>query len=238
MSERRSHVRKPIRLKVAYTTAKALVTEYTKSISKGGCSIEAKKPLPVGTEFAFEMFSPKTGTPVEVRGRVVYAMSVNNGQSYTLGIQYVEGEDKRAGLERVIDEIFSSHRYDPTRAHPRVPLNVVGFDASNPVRQYVIRDVSEGGLGLGVIGKSLPPPGIATGTPVRIELELEGPRKVALEGEVVWITGSPSNFGEAGIGVAFKRLTDQAKEELQSLVHLRTIPQRASFQFQPRPAAG
>ena len=44
-----------MRLKVSYKTPEALLSEFTRSVGRGGVTIESKKSLPVGTRFVFEL---------------------------------------------------------------------------------------------------------------------------------------------------------------------------------------
>ena len=60
-----------VRLKVAYKKAEDLLSEYTRSIGRGGVTLHTKKSLPVGTRFVFEMHNPGLARPVEVLGEVV-----------------------------------------------------------------------------------------------------------------------------------------------------------------------
>ena len=66
----------PVRLKVAYKTPESLLGELTKSVGRGGVRVEARKPLPVGTRFVFELRSPGVKEVVEVHGTVLTGSEV------------------------------------------------------------------------------------------------------------------------------------------------------------------
>ena len=56
-SDRRSHPRIPIELKVEYRKLNTFFADYTKNICKGGTFIRTKRPLSVGTKFLFKLFA-------------------------------------------------------------------------------------------------------------------------------------------------------------------------------------
>ena len=137
-----------MRLKVEFRNARALLTEYTTSVSKGGCRIECRQQLKLGTRFIFEMFAKNSREPVEIEGVVTRCDKSLTPDLYEIGIQYAPSEGKRAALEGVLDEIFEEHRYEKARLHPRLPVNLVVGDSVDPGLKYLIRDLSRGGMGL------------------------------------------------------------------------------------------
>src|SRR5690242_6966409 len=86
-----------VRLKVAYKRPEALLSEYTRSIGRGGVTLQTQKSVPVGTRFVFEMYNPGVATPVEVQGEVVRVTPQANGR-HVLTIKYDPGQD-RGGLD-------------------------------------------------------------------------------------------------------------------------------------------
>ena len=44
-----------VRLSVTYKSPSALLSEFTRSVGKGGVSIASRKSVPVGTRFVFEL---------------------------------------------------------------------------------------------------------------------------------------------------------------------------------------
>lgn len=59
--ERRSVDRAPVTLRVDYKRLNTFFADYTRNISSGGTFIRTEEPLPVGTEFIFELTVPKPG---------------------------------------------------------------------------------------------------------------------------------------------------------------------------------
>src|SRR5215471_12803373 len=97
---RREHPRFPIRLTVRYPSARSLLGDYTRSISKGGVAIDSERNLDIGTEFVFEMSSPELPEPVEVHGKVIWTRPSGTAGKYTLGIQYAfEDVERRERVE-------------------------------------------------------------------------------------------------------------------------------------------
>lgn len=224
--ERRAHPRLPIRLKVGYRKAQSLVTEYTKSLSKGGCCIESQHPLAVGTRFLFEMYAQGLPEPVLVEAAVVRCNPV--GGHYDLSVAYVASHDKRAGLEAVLDKIFADHLRERVRKHPRIPVNLFARDGRDERVRYNITDLSLGGCGLALLGKETTARA-AAGTPVLLTIESEGNR-FDLSAEVVWTRDAPDGQGEARMGLRFVTLTDAERRivELMSRLHR---PLRATVTF-------
>src|SRR5262249_18626440 len=133
----------PIRLAVRYPSARSLLGDYTRSVSKGGAAIESERNLEIGTEFIFEMSSPELPDPVEVKGKVVWTRPTGQPGRYTLGIQYAfEDDQRRQRLEVVIESILAEHKYERQRKHPRVP---VAIEVHGQARIWQMRDLSIGG---------------------------------------------------------------------------------------------
>src|SRR6188768_3494156 len=93
-----------VRLKVAYKQPEALLSEYTRSVGRGGVTLQTQKSLPVGTRFVFEMHNPGVATPVEVLGEVV-RVTPQPGGCHLLTVKYDPGMD-RGGLDAVLQRIF------------------------------------------------------------------------------------------------------------------------------------
>ncbi|MBI5549391.1 MAG: PilZ domain-containing protein [Deltaproteobacteria bacterium] len=222
--DRRVFPRRPIRLRVAYKKAHTLVTEYTKTISKGGCCIVSKQGLPLGTVFVFEMYAHGLGKPAVVEGEVVRCDPAD-GQ-FELGIRYVVPEEKRASIEAVLDKIFSEHQWERARAHPRIPVNLAASDARDAIRKYLITDLSRGGFGLCLQDHSLPA-GVIPGTPVLLHITVE---EVGfdLSAEVVWV--NPASPGQARLGCKFVDLSDGERKVVQVLERLGR-PSLATVEF-------
>ena len=103
----------PIRLKVGYKTPETLLGELTKSVGRGGVRIEAKRTVPVGTKFVFELKSVGVKESVEVNG-VVQTVTEPAPGRYVLHIRY-EPPKNRQGLDAVLKRIFEATEADTRR---------------------------------------------------------------------------------------------------------------------------
>jgi len=224
--DRRDHVRRPIRLKVGYKKAHTLVTEYTKSISKGGCCFESKQPLPVGTLFLFEMYAKGLSLPVEVEGEVVRCEQA--ADHYDIGIHYVASEERRTALEAALDKIFAEHQWERSRAHPRIPANFFAQGGHGDDRRYLITDISLGGFGVAV-PPGPNPAGILPGTPALLVLQ-EAATKVDLSAEVAWILAAQEGMPQGRIGLKFTKLTPAEHQLVESVQRLH-LPIEATLTF-------
>ncbi len=69
-SDRRGNTRIPIALRVEYKRVNSFFADYTRNISKGGTFIATARPLPIGTEFVFELAVPDLTEPLRLKGVV------------------------------------------------------------------------------------------------------------------------------------------------------------------------
>jgi uncharacterized protein (TIGR02266 family) len=228
--DRRVHERRPIRLQVGYRTAHSLVTEYTRSISKGGCLLELRHPVAIGTLFIFEMSAPGLPDPVEVQSRVVRVDPPDERGLYPVALEYIAtSEEKRRALDSAIDRIFAEQERQGMRRHPRIPVNLLAQDSRLAGRRYLVRDLSLGGMGIRMPDFGEPPPEIRKGTPVLIAIEAGG-EKVDLSGEVVWIQGAGREFEEVALGIRFDWLAYSEHALVELLTRL-ARPQAITFTF-------
>src|SRR5205823_3322878 len=104
-----------VRLSVTYKSPRALLSEFTRSVGKGGVSIASRKSVPVGTRFVFELKAKGVPDVVEVHGEVV---NVKNPEKdlHLLTIRYAQPE-RREGLDALIHRIFEAHKYEKVRKH-------------------------------------------------------------------------------------------------------------------------
>jgi len=218
--ERRLHPRRPIRLKVSFRNLRSLVTEYTTSVSKGGCQIQSKQALATGTRFVFEMYATKGDAPVEIGGRVTHCVPGAEPGLYDIGIAYEPSEGKREALERVLDEIFAEHKFEKARAHPRIPVNLIAVDAGQPGRKYLVRDLSRGGMGLRMPGGQVLPPEVKPRSLVVVVVRLEGQPALEIGGEVVWTVQGRVGFTSSAVGVAFVGAGVAQQEAIDALSRL------------------
>ncbi len=112
MTDRRSHPRAPIELKVEYKRLNSFFADYTRNISRGGTFIKTGKPLGIGTEFLFRMVVPKLPKPLELRGRVQWLISAEDAaqdaeQSPGMGIGFIyESEAERERIEASVEKLM------------------------------------------------------------------------------------------------------------------------------------
>ena len=210
--DRRSDSRQPIRLKVAYRTANSLVTEYTSSVSRGGCRLTAARPLNIGTTFLLEMYTPKAPRPLSVEGEVVWCNPA--GAKYEIGIRYLAADKQREALNTVLDRLFAEHDYEQARLHPRVSVNLPLKDAHRPDREYSIRDLSRGGIGLRVPGDDLPED-LTRGALLVLAIGFPDSTPIELGAEIVWTARFPAAAGAAFVGIGA-----QQQEALDRLMRL------------------
>jgi hypothetical protein len=212
-----------VRLKVSYKTPEALLSEFTRSVGRGGVTIESKKWLPVGTKFVFELHAQGVAESVEIFGEVL-KLTQTDTKRYLLDVKYDAPQDRK-GLDVLIQRIFDAHKYEKVRKFARVPIRLRATDtALGEALQYVVRDISRGGLG---IEMELPaiPKSIKVGTPFLLTLDLSiGP--LALHGEVVWLYSPPRERRvlNPALGVSFGKLRAETIERLERILSLRGLP--------------
>ncbi len=73
--ERRGELRAPIALKVEYKRLNTFFADYTRNISRGGTFIRTTRPLPIGTEFIFQLFVPHLDEALQVQGEVQWVVT-------------------------------------------------------------------------------------------------------------------------------------------------------------------
>ena len=213
----------PVRLRVTYKSAESLLSEFTRSVGKGAVTIESRKPLNIGTRFVFELLAQGVEVPVEVLGEVIQ-ISKGVGGKFLLQVKYDAGTD-RHGLDALIQRIFEAHRYEKVRKYPRIPLNLRGTEEAPYSPQYVVRDISMGGVGVEVEAEKLPAP-IRSGQPFLLEIWLSL-GTLALYGEILWTFTPPPERAKLlnpSFGVQFGKLRPDTVERLEKIVHLNGLP--------------
>lgn len=88
-SDLRGQPRAPITLKVEYKRLNSFFADYTRNISKGGTFIRTERPLPIGTEFHFELQVPKLEKNLRLRGKVQWILTPE---------QLDDGDDQEPGM--------------------------------------------------------------------------------------------------------------------------------------------
>lgn len=213
----------PVRLRVGYKTPEALLSEFTRSVGRGGVTIESRKQLPTGTRFVFELHCQGVRESVEIFGEVLKVTTTDRGR-YMLDIRYDAPHDRK-GLDVLIQRIFDAHQYDKARKHARMPIRLRATDtALGDALQYVVRDISRGGLGIELELPAIPK-SVKMSTPFLLTLELSiGP--LALHGEVVWLFQPPRDRRvlNPALGVQFGKLRPDTVERLERILKLRGLP--------------
>lgn len=209
-----------VRLKVAYKKPEALLSEYTRSVGRGGVTLQVRKSLPVGTRFVFEMHNPGVATPVEVVGQVV-RVTAQPGDRYMITVKYDPGMD-RGGLDEVLQRVFDMHAFEKLRRYPRVPLHLPAMEEETPFAPpFFVKDLSRGGVGLEVEAPALPST-VKVGMPFLLEMELTL-GTLMLHGEVAWTSaGGPEVLPT--FGVNFGTLRPDSVERLEKLLSLESMP--------------
>jgi len=212
----------PIRLKVGYKTPETLLGELTKSVGRGGVRIEARRTVPVGTRFVFELKSVGVKESVEVQGMVETVTESAPGR-FVLHIRY-EPPKSRQGLDAVLKQIFTASAQDPKRKAPRVPLHVRATENKPDSPLYRLRDLSRGGMGLLVEGGALPSH-LVIGTAALVQMKLTT-GQLAAHGQIVWVVQPDATKAlPARIGVHFGRLSPAMATMLDDLLTLKALPQ-------------
>jgi hypothetical protein len=223
---------KIVRLKVAYRQPETLLTEYTKSIGRGGVRLEVPRPLPIGTKFVFEMHCEGSVEVVELEGLVVALNALADGR-YLVNIKYETKSDRQA-LDATLQMIFQGARIDKKRQHARIPLVVRAVDERPNSPVFRVRDISVGGAGVEIEDARLPNY-IAMGVPVLLQVKTKQ-GFMALHGEVSWCAQVkepnlilPASIEveinlQARFGIAFGHLPLEIQERVEKFVHLQQMP--------------
>ena len=230
--QRREHPRFPVRLAVRYPSARSLLGDYTRSISKGGVAIESDRNLEIGTEFVFEMSSPELPDPVEVRGKVVWTHASSTAGKWTLGIQYAyEDVERRERLEKVIQSILGEHQYERQRKHPRAPVSI---EVHGQKRVFHMRDLSLGGAMLQA--SSISPIGLIAGQRLTLAMRVQQFDAV-LEAEAVWVAQpyevAPKQSVAGKFGIRFLEVAPAIAEMLEQIMRAQLQPERVNLTILP-----
>ena len=212
-----------VRLRVSYKSATSLLAEFTRSVGKGGVTLESRKKVPLGTRFVFELLAQGVDKPVEVLGEVLQ-VTQGVGGKYLLHIRY-DSPKNQEGLDALIHAIFESHKYEKMRKHPRIPLNLRCTEEAPYSPQYVVRDISMGGVGVEVESEKLPQ-NIRTGQPFLLEIWLSI-GTLALYGEIIWTFTPPPERAKLlnpAFGVSFGKLRADTSERLERIITLKALP--------------
>ncbi|MFO0556750.1 MAG: TIGR02266 family protein [Polyangiales bacterium] len=109
VGDRRGNARIPIALRVEYKRVNSFFADYTRNISKGGTFIATARPLPIGTEFVFELSVPDLPEPLRLKGVVewrVEAPESDAEQPAGMGIRFrYETTDEREKVHAVVEAL-------------------------------------------------------------------------------------------------------------------------------------
>lgn len=110
VSERRDGPRVPIELRVEYKRLNSFFADYTRNISRGGTFIRTSRPLPIGTEFVFQLVVPNLVEPIAIKGRVQWVVEhpdTNEGTEPGMGIHFCYDHDEdRHVVERTVEKLM------------------------------------------------------------------------------------------------------------------------------------
>ncbi|MFN7130810.1 MAG: PilZ domain-containing protein [Myxococcales bacterium] len=217
--ERRAGLRQPIRLRVTFRSVRALIAEYTTSVSKGGCTIASPAAVEPGTMFVFELASEgTTRRALEVEGRVVHCTPRTDASGYSVGIEYVANSSpRRVAMSRFLDEVFAEQLAN--RQHARVPVNLIAQDVYEPEIRYLVRDLSRGGMGLRLPSERQLSTGLHLDQQVEITVRHDGDTPFVMLGRVVrLVQAEPPR--QASIGIRFENLSEANQRLVDALLYL------------------
>lgn len=108
-AERRVHPRATVELRVEYKRLNSFFADYTRNISRGGTFIRTPKPLPIGTEFVFQLVVPGLPEPLSVLGRVKWVVEPDgtSGNDPGMGIEFrYDRQEDRTALEGTVEQLM------------------------------------------------------------------------------------------------------------------------------------
>jgi type IV pilus assembly protein PilZ len=108
--ERCSQYRTPITLRVDYSRRNAFIRDYARNISTGGTFVETPHPLPIGTEFMFQMTLPGHPEQLALRGEVRWIVTPEQAtvdQPAGMGVRFLfDSDEAREQLERTVEALM------------------------------------------------------------------------------------------------------------------------------------
>ena len=223
--ERRAATREPINLKVEFKTVRGLVSEYTRSVARGGCSIRSQKPVEPGTVFLMKLtLEGSSSKSLEIEGKVVHSTPRKEG-GFDVGIEYVSASPpRRVATTRFLDQVFAEQLAN--RKHARVPVNLVAEDADDASLKFLVRDLSRGGMGLKL------PTGRAI--PERVKLGGRADLSIWYDGDEPFVFGASivrlETGAQATIGICFDELSEANQRMVDALLYLHR-PQAILIRF-------
>ncbi len=228
--DRRDDLRQPIRLRATFKSVRSLISEYTTSVSKGGCTLPSKKPLEPGQIFILELATEgQSRKSLEIEGRVVHSTE-RKGGGFDIGIQYVAvSTPRRVAMTRFLDQVFAEQL--AARSHARVPVNLVAQDADDPSFHYLIRDLSRGGMGLRLAVERPLPSTLRQGASVGIVIKHDGETPFELKATIARLEAGAGPKRQPTIGLRFEPLNDANQRVVDALLYLHR-PRLVLLRFQ------
>lgn len=217
--ERRAELRQPIRLRATFKSVRALINEFTTSVTKGGCTIRSATEVPVGAVFLLELArEDRVNRSIEVEGRVAHC-TPRPGGGFDVGIEYVSASSpRRVAMTRFMDEVLAEQL--ARRSHARVPVNLIAQDVYEPEIRYLLRDLSRGGMGLKLPSERSLPPTLALGHRAEITVRHDGDTPFVIGGMVVRLNPGDPPRRQASIGVRFENLSEANGRLIDALLYL------------------
>lgn len=211
-------MREPIRLKVTFKSLRALLSEYTTSVSKGGCTIRTQSAIEPGSVFIFALTAEgRERRSIEIEGRVQHSTPRSDG-GFDVGISYVSASSpRRVATTRFLDEVFAEKL--AKRHHARVPVNLIAEDADRPLR-YLIRDLSRGGMGLKLAVDRELPADVCLGQRVQVSILHDGDLPFIFFGTIVRLEGGSATKKQPSIGLRFINLDEANSRMIDALLYL------------------
>jgi c-di-GMP-binding flagellar brake protein YcgR len=227
--ERRSEIRQPIRLRVTFKSVHALVSEYTTSVSKGGCTIRAPVAVPPDTVFMMELsLEGQPRRSLEIEGRVVHA-TPRKDKGFDIGISYVSASPpRRVATTRFLDQVFAEQLAN--RKHSRVPVNLIAEDSSSSAVHFLVRDLSRGGMGLKLPAEKSLSTDIEEGQAVEITVWHDGDEPFVFDSTIVRLDRGAPPKKPASIGLRFVKLSEANQRLVDALLYLHR-PQAILLRF-------
>jgi type IV pilus assembly protein PilZ len=104
-------LRAPLQLRVDYSRMNTFFADYTKNISKGGTFIRTPTPLPVGTQFQFQLGVPGFPTAVQLNGEVTWNLSPEDAarahSDAGMGVRFIfESAASQQKFERAVEKLM------------------------------------------------------------------------------------------------------------------------------------
>lgn len=227
--ERRSEIRQPIRLRVTFKSVHALVSEYTTSVSRGGCTIRSPVAVPPDTVFMMELsLEGQTRRTLEIEGKVIHA-TPRKDKGFDVGISYVAASPpRRIATTRFLDEVFAEQLAN--RKHSRVPVNLIAEDSASSRVHFLVRDLSRGGMGLKLPAERTLSADVTEGQAVQITVWHDGDEEFVLDSTVVRLDRGAPPKKPASIGLRFVNLSEANQRLIDALLYLHR-PQAILLRF-------